>query len=582
MGEHHFISYSRQDGEDFAFQLYDALRTRSRYVPWLDQRDLRAVVGNWDDHITEAIKTCRSFLFVISPDSLHAECQCGNECTKALQYYKPVIPIRIHPDVNAPLQVVRLQCCDFTGDFEDGFKDLCDKLDWLDSPDGVLRELKRRRHALGRKVKRSEDDGTRARTQQEIDELSRQIERQQQIVENPDAATKKAQERIDRGFEREKRSGTQKRRPSAQKCVNAPPCRAPDYFQDRDSETRRVEDFLRNEALRLMMVVGWAGIGKTAMVCRVLQAVQDGRIAGEAGPLHLHGVVYLCCDFPRRLTIRDLFANLAKLLPRKAAREIDELCTDCKVSTEEKMHALLTRFSGRPVVLFLDRFDLLVDFDDQPDQTPRVADPDVAKALSTLLVMSHHPVKVILTTRVAPKDFQSIEPGRHTLINLAGLDSPYAERMLREQDPDSSLRLKTVPEDLLHEARERTRGFPKALEALCCYIRSNMRYLPEILEETQDLLPDAVLKVLVGDAFNGLDTAAQRVVQALAVYGRPVPPVAVDHLLLPYLPGIDSEPILRRLLGMQFVVKQSGRYRLDEAERTYALKSIPRKEDVDR
>ena len=35
----------------------------------------------------------------------------------------------------------------------------------------------------------------------------------------------------------------------------------------------------------------------------------------------------------------------------------------------------------------------------------------------------------------------------------------------------------------------------------------------------------------MGEAFNRLDTNAQKVMQALAVYNRPVTPAAVDYLL---------------------------------------------------
>jgi hypothetical protein len=52
---------------------------------------------------------------------------------------------------------------------------------------------------------------------------------------------------------------------------------------------------------------------------------------------------------------------------------------------------------------------------------------------------------------------------------------------------------------------------------------------------------------------NRLDPLAQEVMQALAVYGAPVPAVAVDYLLQPYRIGIDSSKTLGRLVNMQFV-----------------------------
>ena len=43
-----------------------------------------------------------------------------------------------------------------------------------------------------------------------------------------------------------------------------------------------------------------------------------------------------------------------------------------------------------------------------------------------------------------------------------------------------------------------------------------------------------MVEVLVGDAFDRLDPLARRVMQALAVFGMPVPAVAVDDLLHPH------------------------------------------------
>jgi tetratricopeptide (TPR) repeat protein len=105
-----------------------------------------------------------------------------------------------------------------------------------------------------------------------------------------------------------------------------------------------------------------------------------------------------------------------------------------------------------------------------------------------------------------------------------------------------------------------------------------------VLAELQQLQPKAgdVVQVLVGEAFNRLDPTAQEVMQALAVYGAPVPAVAVDYLLQPYRVGIDSAPVLGRLVGMQFVRGEAGRYYLHQVDRDYALSRIPEGEPEDR
>jgi tetratricopeptide (TPR) repeat protein len=145
-------------------------------------------------------------------------------------------------------------------------------------------------------------------------------------------------------------------------------------------------------------------------------------------------------------------------------------------------------------------------------------------------------------------------------------------------DSDGRVGLKSAPDALLNRAREKTRGYPRALEALYA-ILSVDRYttLEELLEIS---LPGEVVQKLVGEAFNRLDPGAQKVMQALAVYNRPVSPGAVDYLLQPHLPSIDSALVLNRLVNMHFARREAGRYYLHPADKEYAFSIIPVEKDL--
>ena len=142
-------------------------------------------------------------------------------------------------------------------------------------------------------------------------------------------------------------------------------------------------------------------------------------------------------------------------------------------------------------------------------------------------------------------------------------------------DADGKVGLRDAPEVSLAQARERTRGYPRALEHLFGILSADRdTSLQEILDNTRQLLPEQVVAVLVGEAFNRLDLTAQRVMQALATYRYPVPAAAVDYLLQPYVPGVDSGPVLSRLVNMQFVRRDAGRYYLHQIDRDYAQSRI--------
>jgi len=70
--------------------------------------------------------------------------------------------------------------------------------------------------------------------------------------------------------------------------------------------------------------------------------------------------------------------------------------------------------------------------------------------------------------------------------------------------------------------------------------------------------------------------------QALAVYDRPVSEVAIDYVLQPHQPAVDSAPLLKRLVNMQFVRRDAGRYSLHQVDRDYALSRAPEGEPADR
>ena len=71
----------------------------------------------------------------------------------------------------------------------------------------------------------------------------------------------------------------------ASKFVNPPPATAPTWFQDRQVETGLLARYVTDPGIRLVTVAGRGGIGKTAMVCRLLKGLEAGRIPDVEGDL---------------------------------------------------------------------------------------------------------------------------------------------------------------------------------------------------------------------------------------------------------------------------------------------------------
>jgi tetratricopeptide (TPR) repeat protein len=389
---------------------------------------------------------------------------------------------------------------------------------------------------------------------------------------------RQTEERIESGLQRE-REPAGKPAVRRAKFVNPPPMTAPSWFQDRHVETGLIGDFLRDGGLRLLAVVGRGGVGKTAMVCRLLKALEAGRLPDEGGELPVDAIVYLSPAGIHPISFANLFTDLTRLLPDVEAQRLQQLYRDPQQATGPLMRTVLEEFSEGSSIVLLDNLEDLID-----PATLTLSDDVLGAALDGLLAAPEHGVKVIATTRLVPRELLVRHPGRAQRLDLdEGLPVAEAVKVLHGLDRDGALGLRDAPPGLLAAACERTRGFPRALEALAAILAADRdASLPGLLTAAQDVLPGEIVEVLVGEAFQRLDPLGQQVMQALAIYAAPVPPVAVDYLLQPFQPAIDSSPVLSRLVNMHFARRDAGRYYLHQVDRDYGVDRIPAGQPDDR
>ncbi len=254
--------------------------------------------------------------------------------------------------------------------------------------------------------------------------------------------------------------------------------------------------------------------------------------------------------------------------PQKTSK-IESLYKEPKVPIDEKIRVLLAGLPTEPIILLLDNFEDLLNSEDQA-----IIDQEIHTALTTILQADSHNLKILITTRELPRQLNMIEPARQYIKHLdEGLPSPFAENVLRKLDKDGHAGLRDATDELLGRVREATLGYPRALEALYTILRVD-RY-SNVEELLVGGLPDTVVQKLVGEAFSRLDTTRQKIIQTLAIYNRPVSSAAVDFALQFHISGVNSAPVLERLVSMHFVRREAKRYFLHPADRDFAISRLP-------
>ena len=108
-------------------------------------------------------------------------------------------------------------------------------------------------------------------------------------------------------------------------------------------------------------MVGRGGVGKTAMVCRLLKAVEGGRLPDDLGELAVDGIVYLSPSGAHPVNFPNLFDDLCRLLPDEAAGRLRQAYREPHQTPAELMRALLDAFPSGRVVVLLDNLEDVID-----------------------------------------------------------------------------------------------------------------------------------------------------------------------------------------------------------------------------
>jgi tetratricopeptide (TPR) repeat protein len=105
--------------------------------------------------------------------------------------------------------------------------------------------------------------------------------------------------------------------------------------------------------------------------------------------------------------------------------------------------------------------------------------------------------------------------------------------------------------------------------------------LDEVLETFYE--QEDVVQALIEENYQRLDRDARRVIEALAVFRKPVPPLAVDYLLEPFAPGLDVPSVMQRLTRTNIVSvdRAAKTVTLHPIDQDYAYSQLPEEDETE-
>jgi tetratricopeptide (TPR) repeat protein len=567
-----FVAYAREDGDTFANQLVERLPDLgvTPFVDWMLPGG--EIVG---PPLERALEGCQVFLFVMTLGSIRDDRWPRLELNKAFDLCLPRLVLQVgddHPDLKPPLEVMGIPPIHFSGRraAAEGWTELERQLRAQASPAVRAEWIERRISRLRERARASGDPDAWQRVISQQEDALAEI---RQRAEDPQAAVRRQRQQVDLAKERE-RQPEQIDDPVDPIRVGRPPALPSGRFRDRTDLQEDLELRLAEPDIKLIAVSGESeGIGKTAMIGKVWE-----RIVQRQTAVHADGLIYLTAHGVFPVTAEAVIDALRRMVPspERGARLDERLRRP--LPWTEKLLAVLAVLGRRRVILVIDAVEELLDEDRD------LADLALREVIDQCLWRPGHRVTVLLAGRRIPVPLRE----RHRTVTYArrlvdGLPDDDGYELLNRLDTDGRYHLGPATPAQRRQLKELTGGSPRAVElAFALLDEADGADLGWLLETMRQLRQEAdtrddMVTVLFRRAFAKLDDNEKQIVQALAIYGRPMPPSAVDDLLADYVPGLTSLPFLKDLHESRLVRREVDHFYLPPTpESRYVLTTIPR------
>ncbi|MBM3236396.1 tetratricopeptide repeat protein [Candidatus Poribacteria bacterium] len=362
--------------------------------------------------------------------------------------------------------------------------------------------------------------------------------------------------------------GQRRRELTRERVIGPIPGAIAEHFKDRDIEMRTLKESLAAENARLVLVCGRGGMGKTALVTKLLKEIQTEFVLRlNSTTLNVDGILYVSLRQSDVHSIDQIYANVGRMLGSPHAEELHEKWME-QTSLADKLEFLFRKLRTGLTLIVLDNFE------DALDDENRIKSEyaDVSLFVEKCLEFDHS-ARLVVTSRRTLMLPQGIHYDRMAEVPLdIGLPETDAIALLRDLDMDGRLRLKDAPDELLRDVVRNAHRIPRTLETLVGVLCQRPTLsLSKFLENAAAF--NALVENPAKELYDSLTPDARLVMQALAIYARPVPLAGVRFLL----PALPVDELLDSLVLNHAVSYDRAHeaFELHPLDEKYAYAQIP-------
>lgn len=342
---------------------------------------------------------------------------------------------------------------------------------------------------------------------------------------------------------------------------------APSHFQDREREVRLLDECLADRELRVVWVYGRGGTGKSALVSKLIQGLR-----AATPPRSVDSVVYIEFGSEVNRSAGRIVECLADTLHPRAREELLAAWQQRRDTAEGLKSVFGSALTGGRCLIVLDNFESVL------DARGRIRDDcsELRTFVEEALLYSHTALVLVVTRYrpVFPPEVEGRTKRRTRELSLeAGLPPEAANALLQALDAGDECGFRSAPRELIDGLVTSCGCIPRTLEAIYGYLCLHpTQRISSLILDTRRF--QSLVEAPFRELYEGLpEDMHRRIVQALSVYGCPVPAGALAAVL-PEAGEHEIADGLNMLVRNHVAGMDGDAYSLHPLDREYAYGRI--------